>query len=271
MSYAIIRNEKYKRERLKFIYRHNKRLNRNYSNKNIDPNRINLNYSLKDTNMNFEKTFDNIKEEYKLKGQIKKVSNIACEYIITSSKEYFENAGEEETKRYFIESYNFVKEYKNLGEEYILSADVHMDEETPHMHLLFIPVVHTLDKKGNKIDKIACSEFWKEKDSYRQLQDNYYEYIKEKGFDLERGNKDSKIKHLDMETLKEVTKYYQTKELREENKKIKKENTYLKDKINELNNYINKILDVAINICKIPKNLFKTKLFNKGTKKIERL
>ena len=60
-----------------------------------------------------------------------------------------------------------------------MSAKVHMDEETPHMHLVFIPVVHTQDKKGNDIDKIACSEFWKEKDSYRQLQDSFYNYIKE--------------------------------------------------------------------------------------------
>ena len=33
MSYAIIRNTKYKRENLKGIYRHNERRNTNYSNK----------------------------------------------------------------------------------------------------------------------------------------------------------------------------------------------------------------------------------------------
>lgn len=44
---------------------------------------------------------------------------------------------------------NLYAEYKNLGEQYILSAKVHMDEESPHMHLVFIPVVHTTDKKGN--------------------------------------------------------------------------------------------------------------------------
>ena len=37
-----------------------------------------------------------------------------------------------------------------------------MDEQSPHMHLVFLPVVHTKDKKGNNIDKLACSEFWKE-------------------------------------------------------------------------------------------------------------
>lgn len=48
MSYAIIRNEKYKRENLKGIYRHNERKNKNYSNKNINKELSYLNYSLKD-------------------------------------------------------------------------------------------------------------------------------------------------------------------------------------------------------------------------------
>ena len=36
MSFAIIRNTKYKRKNLKGIYRHNERRNKNYSNDNID-------------------------------------------------------------------------------------------------------------------------------------------------------------------------------------------------------------------------------------------
>ena len=166
MSYAIIRNTKYKRENLKGIYRHNERKNHNYSNTNIDLERTHLNYSLKEPQYSYEKEFDRLRNLYNLKGQIKKVSNIACEYIITSDKAFFERIGSEETKRYFETAYKFVTEYKNLGEKYILSATVHMDEETPHMHLVFLPVVHTQDKKGNNIDKLACSEFWKERDSY---------------------------------------------------------------------------------------------------------
>ena len=49
-------------------------------------------------------------------------------------------------KRYFETAHNFASSYKNLGEQYILSSIVHLDEETPHMHLVFIPVVHTRDK-----------------------------------------------------------------------------------------------------------------------------
>ena len=173
MSYAIIRNIKYKRENLKGIFRHNERRNRNYSNNNIDKEKSYLNYSIKSPQYSYEKEFKQIRKQYDLKGQIKVVSNIACEYIITSDKEFFETIGEEETKRYFETAYKFVSEYKNLGEQYILSAKVHMDEQSPHMHLIFLPVVHTKDKKGNDIDKLACSEFWKAKDSYRQLQNAF--------------------------------------------------------------------------------------------------
>lgn len=209
MSYAIIRNEKYKRENLKGIYRHNERKNKNYSNKNIDSEKTYLNYSIKSPQYSYEKEFEKIKEKYNLKGQIKTVSNIACEYIITSDKEFFDNIGEEETKRYFETAYNFVRDYKNLGEQYIMSANVHMDEETPHMHLVFIPVVHTTDKKGNSIDKIACSEFWKEKDSYRQLQNAFYEYMTSNNFELQRGESDRM--HLSVEDYKKITNFENNK------------------------------------------------------------
>ncbi len=122
--------------------------------------------------------------------------------------------GEEETRRYFETSYKFVSEYKNLGEQYIMSAKVHMDEETPHMHLIFLPVVHTKDKKGNDIDKLACSEFWKAKDSYRQLQNAFYDYMTSHNFKLERGVpiEESGRKHLDLKEYKDITNFGKTKE-----------------------------------------------------------
>ena len=214
MSFAIIRNTKYKRENLKGIYRHNERKNKNYSNDNIDKERSYLNYSIKSPKYRYDKEFDRLKEKYNLKGQIKTVSNIACEYIITSDKQFFEEIGEEETKRYFETAYNFVAEYKNLGEQYIMSAKVHMDEETPHMHLIFLPVVHTTDKKGNNIDKLACSEFWKEKDSYRRLQDAFYQYMTAHNFELERGvpKEETGREHLDIKEYKEITNFEKTKE-----------------------------------------------------------
>ena len=214
MSYAIIRNIKYKGSNLKGIFRHNERRNKNYSNEDIDKERSYLNYSIKQPRYSYEKEFERIRKEYDLKGQIKTVSNIACEYIITSDKTFFETIGVDETKRYFETAYKFVCEYKDLGEKYILSSTVHMDEQTPHMHLIFLPVVHTKDKKGNEIDKLACSEFWKEKDSYRRLQDAFYQYMTSHNFKLERGvpKEETGREHIDIKEYKEITNFDKTKE-----------------------------------------------------------
>ena len=206
MSYAIIRNTNYKIKNLSGIYRHIERKNTNYSNKDINKNNFTKNYSIKKCNTTYQKAFKILKEKYNLKGQIKSVSNIACEFIITSDKDFFDSIGEEETKRYFQTAYKFVANYKNLGEQYILSAKIHNDESTPHMHLVFVPVVHTKDKNGNEIDKIACSEYWKGKDSYKRLQDNFYSYMIKSGFDLERGNTKENT-HIPIEKLKQITNY----------------------------------------------------------------
>lgn len=214
MSYAIIRNAKYKRENLKAVYRHNERKNKNYSNKDIDKTKSYLNYALKEPEFNYEKQFDKIREKYNLKGQIKTVSNIVCEYVITSDNDFFKRIGEDETKRYFETAYKFVSEYKDLGEQYILSAKVHYDERSPHMHLLFLPVVHTTDKKGNPIEKLACSEFWKAKDSYRQLQNAFFEYMVSNGFDLKRGlpKEETNREQYTVKEYKNITNFEQTKE-----------------------------------------------------------
>lgn len=206
MSYAIIRNENYKMGQLPYIYRHNERKNTNYSNKDINKNSSIKNYSIKNVNTSYQKAFNLIKETYNLKGQIKKVSNVMCELIITSDKDFFERIGKEETKRYFKLAYNFVANYNNLGEEFIVSAKVHNDETTPHLHIVFIPVIHTTDKKGTVIKKIACSEFWKGKESYRILQDRFYKYVTDNGFELERG-KSNGNEHIPIEKLKKITNY----------------------------------------------------------------
>ena len=206
MSYAIIRNEKLTRAQAMGAYKHNERKTKNHSNKNIDSSKTELSYI---------KEFDRIKEKYDLKGQIRNNSNIMCEMVFTSDQKFFDEIGYEESKRYFTESYNFICNYKNLGEQNIISAVVHMDEDTPHMHLLFIPVVHTTDKQGNKIDKVCCSDFWKGKNSYRDLQNSYFKHISEKGFKLERGElvEVTNREHYSVQEYKKITNFENTKEL----------------------------------------------------------
>ena len=215
MSYAIIRNEKLTRAKAMGAYRHNERKAKNHSNKNIDGSKTELNYYIKKIELSYIKEFDRIKEKYNLKGQIRNNSIIMCEMVFTSNQKFFDEIGYEESKRYFQESYNFICNYKNLGEENIISAVVHIDEDTPHMHLLFIPVVHTKDKQGNKIDKICSRDFWKGKNSYRDLQNAYFKHITEKGFNLERGElvEITNREHFSIQEYKQITNYENTKQV----------------------------------------------------------
>ena len=212
MSYAIIRNEKYTKDQMIKLAPHNERVKSEYSNKNIDKTKSYMNYYLKKPMYsNYFKEFKRLKVENNLKGQLHKNSIYACEMIITSDSDFFNKIGEKETKRYFKVAFDFVKEYKNLGEENIISAVVHLDEETPHMHLTFIPVVDSIDKEGHSIRKIGGYDFWKEKNSYMILQDNFYEYVRLNGFKLERGNNVNNIPHYKINTLKELTNFYNSK------------------------------------------------------------
>ena len=218
MSYAIVRNEKLTRDEAKGRYVHNERKTRGHTNKDIDQERTYLNYYYKKNELSYIKEFDKLRKEKDLKGHIKSNSIIMCEMLFTSDKEFFDRIGEKETKRYFEESYKFVCNYKNLGEENILSAVVHLDEGTPHMHLVFVPVVHTKDKAGNEIDKICSKDFWKGRDSYRSLQNNFYDYITSKGFEVERGIEveETGAKNIRIEELKKITNYEKTKQVLKE-------------------------------------------------------
>ena len=217
MSYAIIRNEKLTRVEAQGAYIHNARRSKGHTNKDIDNTRTHLNFYCKKNEQTYIKAFDRIKKEYDLKGHIRSNSIILCEMMITSDNEFFDKIGLEETKRYFKESYKFVCNYKNLGEKYIVSAVVHLDETTPHMHLIYIPVIHTKDKEGNEIDKICARDFWRGRDSYRDLQNEFHKYITSKGFELERGLpiEETGAKHQKIEELKKITNFENTKKVLE--------------------------------------------------------
>ena len=215
MSYAIVRNEKLTRAEINGKGTHNDRKAKNHSNKDIDPSRTHLNYYIKKNELTYTKEFDKYMKENNLQGHLRSNSIIMCQMIFTSDQAFFDKIGSKETKRYFDECYKFICHYKNLGEKNIISAVVHLDEGAPHMHLMFVPVVHTKDKEGKDIDKICARDFWKGRDSYRKLQDAYFKHVKSKGFDLERGMfvEDTDRKHYTIEEYKKITNYDNTKKI----------------------------------------------------------
>ena len=68
--------------------------------------------------------------------------------------------------------------------------------------------------------KCVARDFWKGRDSYRKLQDAYFNHVKSKGFDLERGMfiEDTGRKHYTIDEYKKITNYDNTKKLLSEMK-----------------------------------------------------
>ena len=220
MSYAIVRNEKLTRAEINGKGTHNDRKAKNHTNKDIDPTKTHLNYYIKKNELTYTKEFDKYLKENNLQCHLRSNSIIMCQMVFTSDQAFFDKIGEKETKRYFDECYKFICNYKNLGKKNIISAVVHLDEGAPHLHLMFVPVVLTKDKDGKEIEKICARDFWKGRDSYRKLQDAYFNHIKSKGFDLERGMfvEDTQRKHYTIEEYKKITNYDNTKKLLSEMK-----------------------------------------------------
>lgn len=260
MSYAIIRNEKLTRAQAQGISIHNDRRTKNHSNTDINTELSHLNYYFKKNKLNYIKEFDAIKKQNDLKGQIRSNSIIMCEMIFTSDSDFFKKIGIKETKRYFEESYKFICNYKNLGEKNIISAVVHFDEITPHMHLIYIPVVHTIDKQGNAIDKICARDFWKGKNSYRTLQNSFYKYITQKGFDLQRGlpSEETNRTNIKIKDYKVMTNFEETKKVLDNINLELPEIPDIKDMKKIMINRDEKILTKIIK----PKDILIQKLYN---------
>ena len=91
---------------------------------------------------------------------------------------------------------------------------MHNNEETPHLHLIFCLLFTRKIKESNNIDKLVCSEFWKEKDSYRRLQNAFYDYMVSHNFKLEKEvcqKEETNRQNLDLKKFKQITNFENTK------------------------------------------------------------
>lgn len=118
-------------------------------NQDIDPAKSHLNYNLArqhdDGQMNFIK--QRISE---VRCQKRADVNVMCSWVVTLPTYHHTNPNmhvtpnREEIERLFFKStYQFLAD--RYGESNVISAYVHKDEKTPHMHFSFVPV--TEDKK----------------------------------------------------------------------------------------------------------------------------
>ena len=137
---------------------------------------------------------------------------IADELMFTATNEFFKDMTRDDIKEWANTCMEFV--YKDLGytKSQVLHATIHLDEETPHLHCVVIPLVKKYDKRTNtERYTISKKQYIRDKYHLSELQDKYHKRLTEKGYDLERGIKGSNAKHQKTKELKKTTRYYENK------------------------------------------------------------
>ena len=192
MSYMVCHFGKYKSGNVFGLQKHNQRENKNYSNMDIDKARTPLNYDLINKNdINYLERVKTIIEANRASERaIRKDATVYCECIISSDGAFFENLTDDKQKEFFKSSLDYLK--NRIGEEFIVSANVHLDETTPHMHVGFVPIIENSLSAKKLIDRKFL----------REVQDQLPAYLKNIGFDIQRGIEGSKRKHKDIKEFK---------------------------------------------------------------------
>lgn len=177
MPYAILRFQKRKAGSIASCERHNERRKEAYkSNPDIDVGRSKRNYHLVNPpRYTYKKEINRMVKEAGCK--VRRDSVMMVETLITASPEFMNGLPPEEQKAYFTEALDFIAE--RVGRQNILSAVVHMDEKTPHMHLCFVPI--TPD------NRLSAKAFLGNQKSLSQWQSDYHERMSSRWDELERG------------------------------------------------------------------------------------
>ena len=227
LNYAIFRSEPIMTiPDLAQIGSHNKREKKAYqSNKDIKINLSKNNIELVPLNVKYVKGFDELTKEYKKEHEERMKTEradrkkryhemlnssknvVADELVMTASHNFFKDMSREQIKDWADTCMDFV--YNDLGykKEQILHATIHLDEETPHIHCVVVPLVKKLDKRTNtERYTISKKQYIKDKIQLSHLQDLYHKRLTDKGYDLERGIKGSDNKHIKIKEYKQLTK-----------------------------------------------------------------
>ena len=215
------------------------------TNKDIDLERSHENITLKNCDGTYNQMFDYVARDLKSQHEEQmettrksrqksfhdKINDdkadVACEFLMSATPEYFEGMSHERIREWGKSSLDFVTDEIGIDKDNILHAVVHMDEKTPHLHVVAVPLIEKYDGRRKK-DVLAISRkhFIKSREDMSKVQTRYAEHMNEKGFSLERGLEKSGAKHLDVarykvqETQKELDST--EKELLEKRNELKK-------------------------------------------------
>lgn len=182
-NYAIMRIEKRKLGAVGRICNHHERLKAEYkSNPDIDPSRTHLNYHIVEPTAKYRKAvLDRIEE---VGAKRRKDSVVMQDCFVGGTPDWLKGKSVEEQRKYFDYAYRFFE--NNFKKENIISAVVHLDEATPHMHLCFVPITD----KG----RLSSKDIIGGPKGLVGWQDKFYEYMHEKYTDITRGTP-AKVSH----------------------------------------------------------------------------
>ena len=196
-KYAIMRFAKYKGPEISRIEAHNERTKETYaSNPDIDHSRSQLNFNLISPPRHYRAEAE--KQISEAECRVRSDSIRLVEVLFAASTGFFDGKSDEEISKYYERSLEFLKQHQDP--KTIVSAVVHMDEGTPHMHVTFVP----LTRDG----RLSAKDIIGNRKRLVQWQDQYYEYMAVQYPELSRGESAEKTsrKHMDTVEFKAMTK-----------------------------------------------------------------
>lgn len=165
-QYAILRVQKCKGAAIGAMQYHNDREPGKHTNQDIDPTRTRLNREMH-AHVDYEREVQaRIDGGYAGARKVRKDAVKLVEGIVTASPEFFETADDDEVRDFFDDAYKFCCD--EFGEGNMVHFTVHMDEETPHAHFGFVPLMD---------GKLSWKEFFPNKMALGAMQDRFYERV----------------------------------------------------------------------------------------------
>lgn len=183
--------EKYKCADIVGIERENER-DENYKstrNPQIDKSKTRLNYHTVPYEKKYLAFIDERIKQLSPKRKIKDDAVLITSFVLGSDKDFFDGLAKGQQTRFFADCTEFFSE--RYGKENVVSAVVHLDESTPHLHFNLMPVT----------DGRLCAKELFDRAALKELQTNFYEVVGKK-YGLKRGKEGSTAKHLDTVAFK---------------------------------------------------------------------
>lgn len=170
-------------------------------------------------------------------------SDVASEFLFTSDEKFFEKMNKDQVKEWAETCLDFVKNEIGIKEEQMLHAVVHMDEKTPHLHIVAVPLVKKFDGRAKReVWQINRKHFIGGKEQLSELQDKYHQHMLKHGYDLERGLKGSESRHVNPVKFK----------AQEEIKKLESKREVLKIEVTDLFQGVEESFHVSKQVDQIP-------------------